>query len=163
MENYFDEIFGEVMNALGEKNSFLKTDNENLKIQVMYHNPDLIPINLSEKGDWIDLRSAEEYHGIRLISPMDTLVRDKTWLSAMFDYSFSFEYFKKKGMKWPLSILVGNQFVGYLDCKMDWKTQQFIIKEKNVFNSSLCGYKDIDYTIEELATFHNAKEIVDKS
>lgn len=94
---------------------------------------------------------------------MDTLVRDKTWLSAMFDYSFSFEYFKKKGMKWPLSILVGNQFVGYLDCKMDWKTQQFIIKEKNVFNSSLCGYKDIDYTIEELATFHNAKEIVDKS
>lgn len=62
MKNYFDEIFGEVMNALGEKNSFLKTDNENLKIQVMYHNPDLIPINLSEKGDWIDLRSAEEYH-----------------------------------------------------------------------------------------------------
>lgn len=108
-------------------------------------------------------RPAEEYHGIRLISPMDTLVRDKTWLSAMFDYSFSFEYFKKKGMKWPLSILVGNQFVGYLDCKMDWKTQQFIIKEKNIFNSSLCDYKDVDYAIEELATFHNAKEIVDKS
>ncbi len=108
-------------------------------------------------------RPTEEYHGIRLISPMDTLVRDKTWLSAMFDYSFSFEYFKKKGMKWPLSILVGNQFVGYLDCKMDWKTQQFIIKEKNIFNSSLCDYKDIDYAIEELATFHNAKEIVDKS
>ncbi len=117
----------------------------------------------TSKMEQLMKRSAEEYHGIRLISPMDTLVRDKTWLSAMFDYSFSFEYFKKKGMKWPLSILVGNQFVGYLDCKMDWKTQQFIIKEKNVFNSSLCGYKDIDYAIEELATFHNAKEIVDKS
>lgn len=62
MENYFDEIFGEVMNALGEENNFLKTDNENLKIQVMYHNPDLIPINFQENGDWIDLRAAEEYH-----------------------------------------------------------------------------------------------------
>ena len=37
------------------------------------------------------------------------------------------------------------------------------IKEKNIFNSSLCDYKDVDYAIEELATFHHAKEIVDKS
>lgn len=34
---------------------------DNLKISVMYHNPDLIPINLLEKGDWIDLRAAKEY------------------------------------------------------------------------------------------------------
>lgn len=32
-------------------------------------------------------------------------------------------------MKWPLSILVGNQFVGYLDCKMDWRIKKFILKE----------------------------------
>ena len=37
-----------------------KIDNK-INIDVMYHNPDLIPINLLEKGDWIDLRAAKEY------------------------------------------------------------------------------------------------------
>ena len=93
---------------------------------------------------------------------MDTIVRDKTWLETFFNYSFSFEYFKKKGMKWPLSILVGNQFVGYLDCKMDWKTKKFIIKEKNIFNPDFNDYKDIGDAVEELAVFHEAKEIIEK-
>lgn len=35
---------------------------ENLKIDIKYHNPDLIPIDFSENGDWIDLRAAETYH-----------------------------------------------------------------------------------------------------
>ena len=105
---------------------------------------------------------AEDFGEVRLISPMDIIVRDKTWLETFFDYSFTFEYFKKKGMKWPLSILVGNQFVGYLDCKMDWKTQKFIIKEKNIFNPDFNGYKNIDAAIEELAAFHGAKEIIEK-
>ena len=92
---------------------------------------------------------------------MDTIVRDKAWLETFFDYSFTFEYFKKKGMKWPLSILVGNQFVGYIDCKMDWKTKKFIIKERNIFNTDFNDYKAIDLAIEELAAFHEAKEIVE--
>lgn len=33
----------------------------NIKLDVMYHNPDLIPINFLENGDWIDLRAAKEY------------------------------------------------------------------------------------------------------
>lgn len=107
--------------------------------------------------------TAEEYREVRLISPMDTIVRDKTWLTAFFDYSFSFEYFKKKGMKWPLSILVGNQFVGYMDCKMEWKTNKFIIKERNIFNHDYNDCKAIDLAIEELAAVHKAKEIVEKS
>ena len=93
---------------------------------------------------------------------MDIIVRDKTWLETFFDYSFTFEYFKKKGMKWPLSILVGNQFVGYLDCKMDWKTKKFIIKEKNIFNPDFNNYTGIAVAIEELAAFHDAKEIIEK-
>lgn len=97
---------------------------------------------------------------VRLISPMDTIVRDKTWLKTFFDYSFSFEYFKKKGMKWPLSILAGNQFVGYFDCKMDWRTKKFIIKEKNIFNPAFNDCEGIDAAIEELAAFHEAKEII---
>lgn len=35
---------------------------DNLQIDVKYHNPELIPINFSKNGDWIDLRSAKEYH-----------------------------------------------------------------------------------------------------
>ncbi len=97
---------------------------------------------------------------VRLISPMDTIVRDKTWLETFFDYSFTFEYFKKKGMKWPLSILVGNQFVGYIDCKMDWRTKKLIIKERNIFNPNFKDYKGIDVAIVELAAFHEAKEII---
>ena len=99
---------------------------------------------------------------VRLLSPMDTIVRDKAWLTAFFEYSFSFEYFKKKGMKWPLSILVGNRFVGYLDCKMEWRTKRFLIKEKNIFDPSFKDRKAIDLAIEELAAFHGAKEILEK-
>ena len=116
----------------------------------------------SSKEHLLNAKGAEDRGEVRLISPMDTIVRDKTWLKTFFDYSFSFEYFKKKGMKWPLSILVGNQFVGYLDCKMDWRTKKFIIKERNIFNPDFADYKGIDVAIEELAAFHEAKEIVEK-
>ncbi|MHB1485816.1 MAG: DNA glycosylase AlkZ-like family protein [Saccharofermentanales bacterium] len=116
----------------------------------------------SSKANLLDAKPIENSDEVRLISPMDTIVRDKNWLETLFDYSFSFEYFKKKGMKWPLSILVGNQFVGYIDCKMDWKTKKFIIKEKNIFDSA---YKDnhcINSAIRELAFFHGAEEIIEK-
>ncbi len=96
---------------------------------------------------------------VRLISPMDTLVRDQAWLKTFFDYSFTFEYFRKKGMKWPLSILVGNHFVGYLDCKMEWKTKTFIVKEQSIFDSAYTAHKGIETAITELAAFHNAKSI----
>ena len=114
----------------------------------------------SSKAHLLNSIGAESNGEVRLISPMDTIVRDKTWLTTFFDYSFSFEYFKKKGMKWPLSILAGNQFVGYLDCKMDWRTKKFIIKERNIFNPDFNDYKGIDVAIEELAAFHEAAEIV---
>ena len=115
----------------------------------------------SSKIQLLNEKAVEDLCEVRLISPMDTIVRDKTWLNTFFDYSFSFEYFKKKGMKWPLSILVGNQFVGYIDCKMDWRTKKFIIKEKNIFNPAFNNYKGIDAAIEDLAAFHEAKEIIE--
>ena len=116
----------------------------------------------SSKIQLLNEKAVEDLCEVRLISPMDTIVRDKTWLNTFFDYSFSFEYFKKKGMKWPLSILVGNQFVGYIDCRMDWRTKKFIIKEKNIFNPAFNNYKGIDAAIEDLAAFHEAKEIIEK-
>ncbi|MDE7282422.1 MAG: winged helix DNA-binding domain-containing protein [Lachnospiraceae bacterium] len=117
----------------------------------------------SSKIDLLDKGTAQDSEEVRLISPMDILVRDQTWLKTFFDYSYTFEYFKKKGMKWPLSILVGNRFVGYFDCKMEWRTKRFIIKEKNIFNPDFNDYKGIDAAIEELAAFHEAKEIIKKA
>lgn len=98
---------------------------------------------------------------VKLISPMDGFVRDKKWLETFFDYSFSFEYFKKKGMKWPLSILVDNRFIGYLDCKMDWKKRIFIVKEKNIFDDKYVSDYRIKKAIEELAAFHDANQIIE--
>ena len=117
----------------------------------------------SSKADLLNSGSLENSHEVRLISPMDAIVRDKAWLETFFDYSFTFEYFKKKGMKWPLYILADNQFVGYIDCKMDWKKKQFIIKEKNIFKPDFSNNNEINAAIEDLAAFHEAKEIVVKS
>lgn len=111
--------------------------------------------------DESDRYSRQDSEEIRFISPMDTLVRDQQWLKTFFDYSFTFEYFKKKGMKWPLSILVGNRFIGYLDCKMEWRTKHFIIKERNIFDPSFCDHKGLERAIEDLAAFHGDEEIVE--
>ena len=129
----------------------------------------LLPFKIGRKNYYIHSSKshlldepAADYGEIKLISPMDTIVRDKTWLKTFFDYSFSFEYFKKKGMKWPLSILAGNKFIGYLDCKMEWKTKKFIIKEKNIFDSAFDNHKEIERAIQDLAAFHGADEIIEK-
>lgn len=108
-------------------------------------------------------KASENSGEVRLISPMDTIVRDKAWLETFFDYSFTFEYFKKKGMKWPLSVIVGNQFVGYIDCKMDWRAKKFVVKERNIFEPAFCDCKAIDLAIEELAKFHGADKIIERS
>ncbi|HBA46376.1 MAG TPA: hypothetical protein DCZ91_00955 [Lachnospiraceae bacterium] len=114
---------------------------------------------LLEESDRCAEGDSEE---VRLISPMDILVRDQTWLKTFFDYSYTFEYFKKKGMKWPLSILVGNRFAGYFDCKMEWRTGNFIIKERNLFDSAFDAHRGIERAIQDLAAFHGAKDIVEK-
>ena len=117
----------------------------------------------SSKIDMLDNCVGQESDEVRLISPMDILVRDQAWLKTFFDYSYTFEYFKKKGMKWPLSILVGNRFVGYFDCKMEWRTGKFIIKEKNIFDPAFTNHKGIERALHELAAFHGARELVEKT
>ncbi|MBQ8508682.1 MAG: winged helix DNA-binding domain-containing protein [Clostridia bacterium] len=116
----------------------------------------------SSKIGLLDKCADQDSEEVRLISPMDTLVRDQTWLKTFFDYSYTFEYFKKKGMKWPLSILVGNRFVGYFDCKMEWRTKRFLIKEKNIFDPAFNDHKGIELALQDLAAFHGAEDIVEK-
>ena len=116
----------------------------------------------SSRVDLLDKCAVSDNEEVRLISPMDILVRDQAWLKTFFDYSYTFEYFKKKGMKWPLSILVGNRFVGYFDCKIEWRTKRFIIKEKTIFDSAFNNHKGIELALQDLAAFHGAEDIVEK-
>ena len=60
---------GEVFNSEEKNKNFNST--QNLQIDIKYHNPDLIPINFIENGDWIDLRAAKEY---KLLSGTFTLI-----------------------------------------------------------------------------------------
>ncbi len=116
----------------------------------------------ASKMDLLAPCAAHRSEEVRLISPMDILVRDQAWLKTFFDYSYTFEYFKKKGMKWPLSILVGNRFVGYFDCKMAWRTRSFIIREKCIFDSAFLNHRGIELALQDLAAFHGAEEIVER-
>ena len=80
----------------------------------------------------------ESTNEVSLLSPMEGIIRDKRWLNTFFSYSFSFEYFKKKGMKWPLSILSQNELAGFIDCNFDRKKKMFIVylREKSMGSSS---------------------------
>ena len=69
---------------------------------------------------------------LSLLPPLDNLVRDRNWLLRHFGYTFQFEYFQKKQMKWQLSALLGSDFLGYIDCKMDRARNRLIVKTREI-------------------------------
>jgi uncharacterized protein YcaQ len=97
---------------------------------------------------------------VSLLSPMEGIIRDKRWLNTFFSYSFSFEYFKKKGMKWPLSILSQNELAGFVDCSFDRKKKRFIVKELNIQKEKAVDKDGLYRSLCSLARFHEADELV---
>ena len=97
---------------------------------------------------------------VTLLSPMEGMIRDKRWLNTFFSYSFHFEYFKKKGMKWPLSILSGNELAGFVDCSFDRKKKRLIVKEIDVQNEKAVDKDALYRSLCSLARFHGADELV---
>lgn len=97
---------------------------------------------------------------VSLLSPMEGMIRDKRWLSVFFSYSFHFEYFKKKGMKWPLSILSKNELAGFADCNFDRKRKKFIVKEINIQKENVVDMGELYRTLCSLARFHEADELI---
>jgi len=97
---------------------------------------------------------------VSLLSPMEGMIRDKRWLNTFFSYSFNFEYFKKKGMKWPLSILSKNELAGFVDCALDRKKKRFIVKEINIKKEKAIGTDSLYRSLCSLARFHDADELV---
>ena len=102
-------------------------------------------------------RSTDE---VSLLSPMEGIIRDKRWLNTFFSYSFSFEYFKKKGMKWPLSILSQNELAGFVDCSFDRKKKRLIVKEINVQKEKTVDMDGLYLSLCSLARLHEADELI---
>lgn len=103
---------------------------------------------------------AEGTDEVSLLSPMEGIIRDKRWLNTFFSYSFSFEYFKKKGMKWPLSILSKNELAGFVDCNFDRKKKRFIVKEINIQKEKAVEMNGLNRSLCSLAEFHDADELI---
>ncbi len=97
---------------------------------------------------------------VSLLSPMEGIIRDKRWLNTFFSYSFSFEYFKKKCMKWPLSILSKNEMAGFVDCNFDRKKKLLIVKEINIQKEKAVDMDGLYRSICSLARFHEADELI---
>ena len=102
-------------------------------------------------------RSTDE---VSLLSPMEGIIRDKRWLNTFFSYSFSFEYFKKKGMKWPLSILSKNELAGFVDCSFDRKKKRFIVKELSIQKEKAVDMNGLYISLCSLAKLHDADELI---
>ena len=95
-----------------------------------------------------------------LLTLMDNLIRDRKWLQQLFNYTFKVEYFQKKGMKWHVNILYKNEFLGFINPKIDRARKLFIIKDI-VLKRELEDeeWNRVLERIKELANFHNAKTI----
>lgn len=87
-------------------------------------------------------------------------MRDKRWLNTFFSCTFRFEYFKKKGMKWPLSILSHNELAGFTDCSFDRKKKRFVVKEINIKKENAVENAELYRSICWPARFHGADELI---
>ena len=97
---------------------------------------------------------------VALLTLMDNLIRDRKWLQQLFNYTFKVEYFQKKGMKWHVNILYNNEFLGFINPKIDRSRKVFIIKD--VFMRRELESEEWEKVIErikEFAQFHNAEAI----
>jgi uncharacterized protein YcaQ len=103
-------------------------------------------------------KDREEF--VALLTLMDNLIRDRKWLSQLFGYVFEVEYFQKKGMRWHVNILYNDEFVGFIDPKIDRPKKLFIIKDiamKRELDD--IDWKKIVNRIVEFACFHDSEAI----
>jgi uncharacterized protein YcaQ len=117
--------------------------------------------------NWIgveDLNKLETDTGnedfVALLTLMDNLVRDRKWLQQLFNYTFEVEYFQKKGMKWHVNILHNNEFLGFINPKIDRSRKIFVIKDIVLKRELENGeWERVLERIKEFAQFHNAEAI----
>ena len=109
--------------------------------------------------DYLERRKLGGKNEVTLLSPMEGIIRDKRWLNTFFGYTFRFEYFKKKGMKWPLSVLSNNELAGFVDCGMDRKRKRMQVKEINLQKEQMVDMDLLFDSLCSLARLHDAEEL----
>jgi len=119
------------------------------------------------KPHWIEIEEFNRLEAntgkedfVALLTLFDNLTRDRKWLQQLFNYTFEVEYFQKKGMKWHVNILYNNEFLGFMDPKIDRSRKLFIIKDlvlkRKLEDEEL---RRVLERIKEFARFHNAEAI----
>jgi uncharacterized protein YcaQ len=118
-------------------------------------------IGVEDLGELEENACEEDF--VALLTLMDNLMRDRKWLQQLFNYTFKVEYFQKKGMKWHVNILHNNEFLGFINPKIDRPKKLFIIKDlvlkRKLENDEWTRVLD---RIKEFAKFHNAEAIIIK-
>ena len=114
---------------------------DNISIEVKYHNPDLIPINFIENGDWIDLRAAKEYKLFKgdfvLIDLGISVKLPEGYEAHIVPRSSSF---KKWGIIQTNGIgIIDNSYCGENDI---WMMPVFVIKGSDIHvNDRVCQFR----------------------
>jgi len=128
-------------------------------------------------GDWFihtdtlpllaQLQTGEWQPRTTLLSPFDNLIRDRDRTELMWDFFYRIEIYvppaKRQYGYYVLPILHGDQLIGRIDPKMDWKqevlTVNAIYPEATTPLDEATG-QAVRQTIEQLACFLGATQIV---
>lgn len=122
------------------------------------HSDTLPLLEQIEAGDWQPRTT--------LLSPFDNLIRDRDRTEFMWDFFYRIEIYvppaKRQYGYYVLPILHGDQLIGRIDPRMDWKkgvlTVNAIYPEANTPLDEATG-RAVAQTIEQLALFLGAKQI----
>ncbi|HYF96281.1 MAG TPA: crosslink repair DNA glycosylase YcaQ family protein [Symbiobacteriaceae bacterium] len=133
---------------------------------------DLIPVTVQETGReiyWVVASvleavqtAAASFSGPQasLLTPLDNAVRDRTFLEALFGYTFEMEYFQKKGMRWQLSVLIDDEFRGFVDCKADRPRGRLLVRELSPADPNCDWIPLLQRRLMELCHYHGCSEVV---
>ena len=133
---------------------------------------DLVPAAVRETSRqswWVDARGLEAVRAagaestephVCLLTPLDNAVRDRVFLEGLFGYTFEMEYFQKQGMRWQLSVLVDEEFHGFVDCKADRVQGRLLVREQRLTHPQGEWISLLRRRLEELARYHGCSEVV---
>ncbi|WKN45909.1 winged helix-turn-helix domain-containing protein [Tunicatimonas pelagia] len=108
----------------------------------------------------------EPSHNVKLLSPFDNAIIHRDRTEQLFDFNYRLECYTPKEKRqygyFCLPILLGNKFIGRIDCKAHRKREELEILHLHVENTELDTDIWLDHFIEaavRFANFNNCKSI----